>query len=61
MDARQLALIYKGISHILGNQEQIMKKLDIGYPYIQEDTNTLAVDFGKLSEYYFKQYKQQHS
>lgn len=61
MDARQLALIYKGISHILGNQEQIMKKLDIGHPYIQEDTNTLAVDFGKLSEHYFKQYKQQHS
>lgn len=60
MDNKQLALIYKGLSHILANQEQIMRKLKIGEPYINNDTNELAVQFGKLSETYFRQYQYQH-
>lgn len=60
MDNKQLALIYKGLSHILANQEKIMRKLNIGDPYINEDTNELAVQFGKLSEAYFRQYQHQH-
>lgn len=60
MDNKQLALIYKGLSHILYNQWLIMQRLNIGEPYINNDTNELAVQFGKLSETYFRQYQHQH-
>lgn len=50
----ELSLIFKGMSHILGNQEQIMRKLNVGEPYIVNDTNELSVQFGKLAKAYYK-------
>lgn len=56
MTNKQFGLICKGISHILGNQEMIMRKLDIenDYFYLTEDTNELSVKFGELAEAYYK-------
>jgi hypothetical protein len=56
MSDLELSLIFKGMSHILGNQEQIMKKFNIGEPYIVNDTNELAVQFGKLAKAYYKKH-----
>ena len=45
----ELSLIFKGMSHILANQERILRKLgeeENGNFYNLEDTNTLAVKFG---------------
>lgn len=55
MTNKQFGLICKGISHILGNQEVIMRMLDQEdkYFYLIEDTNELSVKFGELSEAYF--------
>ena len=52
----ELSLIFKGMSHILGNQEYIMRKMNIGEPYIVEDTNELSVQFGKLAKKYYKKH-----
>ena len=52
----ELSLIFKGMSHILGNQEQIMKKFNIGEPYIVNDTNELAVKFGELAKAYYRKH-----
>lgn len=56
MTNKQFGLICKGISHILANQEWIMRKLDTKneHFYLTEDTNELSVKFGKLAESYFK-------
>lgn len=56
MTNKQFGLICKGISHILGNQEQIMRKLDPEdkHFYLTEDTNELSVKFGELAEAYYK-------
>jgi hypothetical protein len=56
MSDLELSLIFKGLSHILGNQEYIMKQMNIGDPYIVEDTNALAVKYGKLAKKYYKQH-----
>ena len=54
----ELSLIFKGMSHILANQEIILRKLgeEDGNFYNLEDTNTLAVDFGKLAKSYYKKH-----
>lgn len=56
MTNKQFGLICKGISHILANQEWIMRKLDQEdkHFYLTEDTNELSVKFGELAEAYFK-------
>ena len=56
MTNKQFGLICKGISHILGNQEWIMRKLDPEdkHFYLTEDTNELSVKFGELAEAYYK-------
>jgi hypothetical protein len=47
MTNKQFGLICKGISHILANQEWIMRKLDQEdkHFYLTEDTNELSVKF----------------
>lgn len=55
----EMSLIFKGMSHILANQEIILRKLgeeENGNFYNLEDTNTLAVDFGKLAKAYYKKH-----
>lgn len=47
-----LALIFKGISHILFNQKQIMEHLKIENSYAVRDTEELSVLFSELSEAY---------
>lgn len=56
MTNKQFGLICKGISHILGNQEWIMRKLDPEdkHFHLTEDTNELSVKFGELAETYYK-------
>lgn len=56
MTNKQFGLICKGISHILANQEWIMRKLDPEdkHFYLTEDTNELSVKFGELAEAYYK-------
>lgn len=56
MTNKQFGLICKGISHILANQELIMRKLDLEdeYIYLIEDVNELSVKFGELAEAYYK-------
>lgn len=53
MNNKDLGLIYKGLSHILFNQRQIMEYLNIGNFYAQQDADELAVLFGKLSKAYY--------
>lgn len=56
MTNKQFGLICKGISHILANQEWIMRKLyqEDKHFYLTEDTNELSVKFGELAEAYYK-------
>ena len=56
MTNKQFGLICKAFSHILGNQEMIMRKLNMtnDYFYLTEDTNELSVKFGELAEAYYK-------
>lgn len=56
MSDLELSLIFKGISHILGNQEYIMRQMKIGEPYIVEDTNELSVKFGQMAKAYYKKH-----
>lgn len=54
MNDKELALIFKGLSHILDNQAEIMKHLGIENFYKINDSNDLSVQYGKLAECYFK-------
>ena len=45
-----LALIFKGLSHILYNQRKIMEHLNIENFYATDDTDELSVQFGKLAK-----------
>lgn len=54
MTNTEKSLVFKALSHILANQEHIMKKLGEENFYLIEDTNTLAVDFGKMAKKYYK-------
>ena len=56
MTNKQFGLICKGISHILANQEWIMRKLDPEdkHFYLTEDANELSVKFVELAEAYYK-------
>lgn len=59
MNDLELSLIFKGMSHILANQERILKRLgegENGNFYNLEDTNELAVQFGKLAKKYYKRH-----
>ena len=58
MDDLELSLIFKGLSHILANQEIILRKLgeEDGNFYNLEDTNTLSVKFGQLAQKYYKKH-----
>ena len=53
MTNKQFGLICKGISHILANQEWIMRKLDPKDKHFYL-TDELSVKFGELAEAYFK-------
>jgi hypothetical protein len=57
MNDLELSLIFKGMSHILANQERILKRLgeeENGNFYNLEDTNELSVKFGQLAKTYYK-------
>ena len=54
MTNTELSLIFKGMSHILANQEHIMRKIGEENFYLVEDTNELAVKFGELAKAYYK-------
>lgn len=54
MGDKEIALIFKGMSHILANQEAIMRQLGEENFYKVEDTNKLSVQFGKLAKAYFE-------
>ena len=56
MTNKQFGLICTGISHILANQEWIIRKLDTEdkYFYLTENTNELSVKCGELAEAYYK-------
>lgn len=53
MTDQELGLIFKAFSHILGNQEVIMRRNCPESFYLIEDTNELSVLFGKLGEKYY--------
>ena len=59
MNNLEIALMFKGLSHILANQEIILKQLgeENGNFYNLEDTNTLSVKFGQLA----KKYQEKHN
>ena len=50
MNKGDLALIFKGLSHVLYNQRKIMEHLNIENFYAANDTDELAVQFGKLAQ-----------
>jgi hypothetical protein len=56
MNDLEISLLFKGMSHILANQEMILRRLgeENGNFYNLEDTNTLAVKFGELAKKYYK-------
>lgn len=58
MNDLEISLLFKGLSHILANQEIILRRLgeENGNFYNLEDTNTLAVKFGELSKKYYKRH-----
>lgn len=58
MNDLEISLLFKGMSHILANQEIILRRLgeENGNFYNLEDTNTLAVKFGELAKKYYKRY-----
>ncbi len=53
MDNKIIGLIFKGFSHILSNQEKIMRHYGEENFYQLEDTNELSVLYGELSQEYF--------
>lgn len=53
MTNQEIGLIFKAFSHILGNQEVIMRRNCPESFYLIEDTNELSVLFGQLSEKYY--------
>lgn len=53
MNNKDLALIYKALSHILFNQRQIMEHLDIKNFYATQDTDELSVKLANLSKAYY--------
>lgn len=57
MTNKQFGLICKGISHILANQEWIMRKLDPEdkHFYLTEDTNELSVKLENLQKHIIRQ------
>ena len=55
MTTQDLALIYKGLAHILSNQVKIMQRVGVDNFYAIEDTSELAVLFGELSEACYKE------
>lgn len=60
MNDLEISLLFKGMSHILANQEIILRRLgeENGNFYNLEDTNTLAVKFGELAKKYYKRHNQ---
>ena len=58
MNDLEISLLFKGMSHILANQEIILRRLgeENGNFYNLEDTNTLAVKFGELAKKYYKRH-----
>jgi hypothetical protein len=59
MNDLEISLMFKGMSHILANQERILRRLgeeENGNFYNLEDTNTLSVKFGQLAQKYYKKH-----
>jgi len=56
MNSMDFALVFKGLSHILYNQKIIIEHLDVNNIYAINDTDELAVQFGKLAKAY-KEYE----
>ena len=58
MNDLEISLLFNGMSHILANQEIILRRLgeENGNFYNLEDTNTLAVKFGELAKKYYKRH-----
>ena len=58
MNDLEISVLFKGMSHILANQEIILRRLgeENGNFYNLEDTNTLAVKFGELAKKYYKRH-----
>ena len=56
LNNKEIGLIFKGISHILANQEKIMRHFN-DEDYQIKDTNELSVLYGKLSEQYYREEK----
>ena len=54
LNNKEMGLIFKGISHILANQEKIMKHFD-NEDYQIKDTNELSVLYGELSKKYYQE------
>lgn len=54
MDNKDLAMIYKALAHILYNQRRIMEHMNIDNFYATQDTDELAVSFGKLTKAYYE-------
>lgn len=54
MNNRTIGLIFKGFSHILANQEKIMRHYGEENFFLLEDTNELSVKYGELAQEYFK-------
>lgn len=54
MDNKELAMIYKALSHILYNQRKIMEHINLEDFYTTQDTDELAILFGKLAKKYYE-------
>lgn len=54
MNNRNIGLIFKGFSHILANQEKIMRHYVEENFFLLEDTNELSVKYGELAQEYFR-------
>lgn len=52
---KEFGLIFKVISHLLHNQELLMRSVCKDYIYAINDTNELSVLSGKLSKAYYKE------
>lgn len=53
MDNKELAMIYKGLSHILYNQKFIMEHISLENFCAVQNTEDLATSFGQLAKMYY--------
>ena len=53
LENKVIGLVFKAISHILANQEKIMRHYGEDNEYLLEDTNELSVRYGELAQEYF--------